>query len=295
MASIHEIKHRIESIREIRQITSAMKLISASRLKKAQQQLNQTLPYYRKVEATMADILTHSGKIENVYFEDRWDKVGKRTGLILITGEKGLAGGYNTNIIKLCESLIRDAENPVLFVLGQVGRRYFINRGYELYEPFDYPFNEPSIKLARIIADKILELFRNEFIDEVYMAFTEMVSSLVSEPLAIKLLPLSREMLLTHFGADPNIIRREVDDIFQYDPSPGAVFDLLIPKFLKGVIYTALVEAYTSELSARMTAMDSATTNADEMIKELDLLYNRARQSSITQEISEIVGGASAV
>lgn len=295
MAGIHEIRQRIKSIRDTRQITSAMKLISASKLKKAQLQLSQMMPYHRKVESTMAEILTHSGKISNIYFEDRWNKADKRTGLLLITGEKGLAGGYNANINKLCESLILDAENPVLLVLGQIGRRYLISHGYTIYEEFDFPFHEPTVKMARLIADEILELFRKGYIDEVYMAYTEMVSPLASEPLAIKLLPLSRAMLLTHVGADPNIIRSEVDDIFHYDPSPGAVFDILIPKFLKGVIYAALVEAFTSELSARMTAMDSATSNADDMIKELGLLYNRARQSSITQEITEIVGGASAL
>jgi F-type H+-transporting ATPase subunit gamma len=295
MASIREIKQRMNSISQTRQITNAMKLISASRLKRAQQQLNQMMPYFTKIEQTMADILSHSGgAIHNVYFEDRWSKADKTIGLVLVTGDKGLAGGYNHNIIKLSEDLIRDAGNPTIFVLGQMGRGYFLSKNYNVYEPFESPVQNPTVRTARRIVDEILPRFRAKELDEVYMSYTEMVSPIKLVPQAIKLLPLNRAMLLNHLGADPNAPVIE-DDVFNYEPSKAAVFNVLVPKFLKGIIYGALVQAYTSELSARMSAMDNATENATEMIQELNLHYNRARQSAITQEISEIVGGASAL
>jgi F-type H+-transporting ATPase subunit gamma len=295
MASIREIKQRMNSISQTRQITNAMKLISASRLKRAQQQLNQMMPYFTKIEQTMADILSHSGgTIHNVYFEDRWSKADKTIGLVLVTGDKGLAGGYNHSIIKLSEDLIRDAGNPTIFVLGQMGRGYFLSKNYNVYEPFESPVQNPTVRTARRIVDEILPRFRAKELDEVYMSYTEMVSPIKLVPQAIRLLPLNRAMLHNHLGADPNAPVIE-DDIFNYEPSRAAVFNVLVPKFLKGIIYGALVQAYTSELSARMSAMDNATENATEMIQELNLHYNRARQSAITQEISEIVGGASAL
>ncbi len=294
MASMREIKLRIKSIKETRQITKAMKLISAAKLKKARQQLEQTLPYFNKVKATIADILVHSGTIENVYFDVRKDKADKKTGFIILTGDKGLAGGYNHNIIKLAEEKMAQAQNPVLFVAGHMGRNYFTRRNFNMFPDFDYPVQNPTVYRAREIADIILEQFRNGLLDEVYLVFTEMVSTIKLAPQTMKLLPLDLKAVKEDIGlSDSGDVK--IDEMLTYEPSPKSVFDVLIPKYVKGILYGALVEAFTSEQSARMSAMDNATSNADDMLQSLNLYYNRARQAAITQEISEIVGGAAAL
>jgi F-type H+-transporting ATPase subunit gamma len=294
MANMREIKLRIKSIKEERQITKAMKLIAASKLKKARQQLEQTTPYFNKVKTTIADILMHSSSIENTFFDSRNSKAEKTTGIIILTGDKGLAGGYNHNVIKLAEGLIKDVANPLLFIAGHVGRNYFSRKNSSMFEDFDYPVQNPNVYRAREIADIILNLFRHNELDEVYLVYTDMVSAIKLVPRVVKLLPLTLDDLKADIGFDENN-QVKLDDMINYEPTPKAVFDVLIPKYVKGIVYGAFVEAFTSEQSARMTAMDNATANADDMLQALNLFYNRARQAAITQEISEIVSGAAAL
>lgn len=295
MASMREIKLRIKSINETQQITKAMKLISASKLKRAKQQLEQTRPYFNKVETTIAEILAHSEGLgrSNVYFEEGKNKEIKRTGIIILTGDKGMAGGYNHNVIRLAEDMAKDAVNPLLFVAGNIGRNYFTRSGFAMCDDFDYPVQNPTVKRAKEISKIILQKFLAGEMDEVYIVFTGMASSIKLVPQAIRLLPLNLQVLKAELGMDDSLL--VIDRSINYEPSLEAVFDVLIPKYIKGVIYSSFVEAFTSEQSARMTAMDNATANADEMLRRLSLSYNRARQTAITQEISEIVGGASAL
>lgn len=292
MASMREIKLRIKSIKETRQITKAMKLISAAKLKKARQQLEQTLPYFDKVKATLADILSHSGNIDNIYFDVRNEKAGKKKGYIVIAGDKGLAGGYNHNILKLTEKQLKQSPDSLLFVAGHMGRSFLARKNYNIMGDFDYGVQNPTITRSRDIADMVLELFRKGEIDEVYVIYTKMITTLRLEPQVMKLLPLELE----EFKRDLNITEKTIiDESLSYEPSTQAVYDVLIPKYIKGILYGSFVEAFASEQSARMTAMDSATSSADDMLQRLNLYYNRARQAAITQEISEIVGGATAL
>lgn len=293
MANMHEIKLRIKSIKETRQITKAMKLISAAKLKKARQLLEQTLPFFDRVKFTMEDILMHSSNIDSPFLDVRHDKTHKKKGYIIITGDKGLSGGYNHNIIKFAEERIEDSKDSILFVAGQMGRGYFIRKNYNVDPDFDYPVQNPNVYRAREIAEMAVERFKKGELDEVYLIYTLMVSTIKLEPHAMKLLPLDLECLKKELNITEDAAGR--GDTLIYEPSPSAVFDVLAPKCLKGIIYGALVEAFTSEQSARMTAMDNATANADEMLHSLNLYYNRARQAAITQEISEIVGGAAAL
>lgn len=295
MANMREIKLRMKSIKETRQITKAMKLISAAKLKKAKAQLEETLPYFRKVGVTIADILTHSGEIQTRYCRScSVPEEGKvvKTAYVIIAGDKGLAGGYNHNLNKLAESMIRDKENSVLYVVGYLGRNYFLKQKYNVKNDFTYPVQNPSVYRARDIAEAIIEGFDQGEYDEVHMIFTEMKSSIKLEPKAVQLLPLDLNALRRDLGVEGTA---RTDENLLYEPSPSAVFDVLIRKYVKGMVYGALVEAFTSEQSARMNAMDNATANAEEMLQKLNLYYNRARQASITQEISEIVGGAAAL
>ncbi len=294
MANMREIKLRIKSVKQTRQITKAMKLISAAKLKKARQQLEQTVPFFDKVKSTIADIIIHSGMIENVFFDLRNEKSGRKKGFIVITGDKGLAGGYNSNIIKLAESRLKDAPQSLLFIAGHVGRSHFSRKGYNVYQDFDYAVQNPTVFRAREIAEMLLDLFGKGELDEVYLIYTKMVSTIKLEPQVMKLLPLDPGAFRADLGISENTAIK-IDESLSYEPSSKAVFDVLVPKYVKGVVYGALVEAFTSEQSARMTAMDNATANADEMLHSLNLYYNRARQAAITQEISEIVGGAAAL
>ena len=298
MASMREIKLRMKSIKETRQITKAMKLISAAKLKKARQQLEQTLPYFNKVKCTIGDILIHSGTIDNIYFDLRDEKDNKKVGFVILTGDKGLAGGYNHNILKLAEEKIAEtAADSLLFVAGHMGNNYFFKRNYNMFHDFDFPVQNPTVYRAREIAEIILDQFKKGELDEVYLIYTVMISTIKLEPQALKLLPLDPDALAADvaYGAVCEIKNVKIDEMFIYEPSVKDVFDVLIPKYIKGIIYGALVEAFTSEQSARMSAMDNATANADDMLQSLNLFYNRARQAAITQEISEIVGGAAAL
>lgn len=294
MANIREIKLRIKSVTDTRQITKAMKLISAAKLKKAQQQLEQTTPYFNKIEITIADILSRSGDISSKYFDRRTGKQNTAAGIFVLTGDKSLTGGYNHNIIKYAEELCRQSENPVLFVAGQIGRMYFQKKTAAVDEAFHCQISDPTVDRACEIADIMLDRFLHGELDEIYLAYTQKVNTFKLVPKSVKLLPLDLENLKKQFGIE-DAEKVNPDNPIYYEPSPGDVLDVLVPRYLRGIVYGALVESFTSEQSARMTAMDSATTNADKMISTLNLQYNRARQAAITQEITEIVGGASAL
>lgn len=294
MANIREIKLRIKSVTETRQITKAMKLISAAKRKKARQQLEQNQPFFNTVKSIMTEILSRSKDVSNKYFDQRTDKQDKTAGIFVLTGDKSLTGGYNHNIIKQAEQLCRENKNPVLFVAGQTGRSYFQKRAVAVEKSFDFQVSDPTVERARKMADIMLARFLSGELDEIYLVYTQMVNTFKLEPQTIKLLPLNEPDLRKKSGTEPAEDANPGGPIY-YEPSSGAVFDVLVPKYLKGIVYGALVEAFTCEQSARMTAMDSATTNADKMISTLNLWYNRARQAAITQEITEIVGGASAL
>ena len=276
----------MKSIKETKKITKAMKLISAAKLKKSRQQLEKTLPFFKKVQETIADILIHSKDIDNKYFDKRENKTNKKSLFIVIAGDKGLAGGYNANVLKLAEKQLKETANPIILTIGHMGHNNFRRRGYQILNEFAYPSQNPSVYRSREIGDVIIDEFVKGNVDEVYLVYTLMINTLSLEPQIMKLLPLDvnnlKDIDLDH----------STNHSFLYEPSSNAVFNVLVPKYLKGILYGALVESFTSELSARMTAMDSATSNADKMIQKLTLSYNRARQAAITQEISEIVGGA---
>lgn len=291
MQGIKEIRDHIKSVEQTLKITNAMYLISSSNLRKAKRQLADVAPYFEKINSTISDILHHSPEIEHCYFDKRSavPPEERKAGYIVITGDKGLAGAYNHNVIKLAERELASAANPTLFLVGQVGRAWFAGKNVQVDGEFLYTAQNPKMFRAGEIADTMVDLFRRGLLDEVYVIFTKMVTPLTLEPKVLKLLPLDRDA----FPWEPE--RREAyTQTVSYVPSPDAVLSQLVPGYVKGDIFGALVESYCSEQNARMTAMDASTRNAKEMLKSLNLTYNRARQSAITQEITEIVGGASA-
>ena len=291
MASIKEIRTHIKSVEQTLKITNAMYLISSSNLRKARKQLNDVEPYFQKIETTISDILHHSPQINHPFFDKRPEipPEKRKVGYIVVTGDKGLAGAYNHNILKLAEKKLAKAANPSLFVVGQVGRSYFLEHGIPIDVEFLYTAQDPTVSRARDMAELMMDLYLNRQLDEVYVLFTKMVTSFQMEPTVHKLLPLDPDVF-PEYEENRDKYNRDVT----YVPSVKAVMDRLVPGYVKGDLFGALVESYCSEQNARMTAMKSSSDNARSMLQTLNLSYNRARQAAITQEITEVVGGAQA-
>lgn len=300
MPNMREIRERIASIQQILKITNAMYLMSSSKLKKARKSRDATNPYFEKLQTTLEDILVHTPSTRQKYFDKRKDIPDdkRKKGYIIITADKGLCGSYNHNILKHTEHELEKASdigNCYLFVMGQVGRIYFTRRNRNEKKAFVdgeflYTTQNPTLYRAREIAEQILEKFEKGDLDEVYLVYTDMVSNNDFEPKTVQLLPFSRR----HFGVAADGTMKKLPKA-SFLPSPEVVMNYLIPNYAKGLIYGAMVEAFCCEQQARMTAMDAATTSAKDMIKDLSLLYNRARQAAITQEITEVVSGANSL
>ena len=292
MASIKEIRTHIKSVEQTLKITNAMYLISSSNLRKARKQLNDVEPYFQKIDATICDILHQSPEIRHCYFDKREHipAAQRKAGYIVITADKGLAGAYNHNVLKLAEAAMAKSAQPTLFLVGQVGRAYFTQKDVTIDGEFLYTAQDPTLFRAQEISDIMLRLFQQGMLDDVYMIFTEMESPLHMVPKKYKLLPLDEH----NFPQWKNTSDSRYQQTVSYVPSPDAVLSHIVPGYVKGMIFGGLVESYCSEQNARMQAMDSSTKNAKELLKQLSLVYNRARQSAITQEITEVVGGAQA-
>ncbi len=300
MANMREIRERIASIQQILKITNAMYLMSSSKLKKARKSLEATEPYFYKLQETIESVLEHTPHTRQMYFDRRSDipPEKRKKGYIVVTADKGLCGSYNHNILKYTEQELAksaDISNCYLFVIGQVGRQYFTNRNRNSSKAsvdgeFLYTTQNPTLYRAMEIAQLILDKFENGELDEVYVLYTDMVNSNLQETRTVQLLPFERR----HFGKSPDGTMRKLPKA-SFLPSPEEVMSHLIPNYAKGIIYGAMVEAFCCEQQSRMTAMDAATTSAKDMIKDLSLLYNRARQAAITQEITEVCGGAASL
>lgn len=291
MANMREIRNRMKSIQGTMKITKAMYVVSSSKLKKAQKQYDRTKPYYKALSNTMADIMEHiEPEVTHKYINDKppVDESKVNRLFIVVTADKGLAGAYNHNVIKLTEQWLAKGNNNTLFVVGQMGKHYFEKKGVLVDIEFTQTVQNPNPHRARDIAERVIELYDKGYIDEVYMIFSKTKNGSCEADVS-KILPLERKK----FEKVEN--KEEYNQFAIFSPSPKAVLKNLVPNYVKGLIYSALVSSYTSEHNARMVAMKSATDSATDMLKSLELLYNRARQAAITQEINEIVGGASAL
>ncbi|MCF6465053.1 ATP synthase F1 subunit gamma [Clostridium sp. Cult2] len=281
--STRDIKRRIRGISNTRQITKAMELVSSAKLRKARERLGSSRPYYNTVYNNIQQVLKDTKNINHPYLKAR---KGDRAIYIVISADRGLAGGFNSNINRLVEHEIKDKKDKVsLITVGLKGRDYFKRRGYNVIEEFLHITEEPSFSHARTIGNLVMEIYEKEEVDKVYIVYTKFISTISQEVKLIKLLP----------NADLKEGPQEKGAVVEFEPSPDEVLDYLIPKYIQSVIYGALIESSCSQQGARRTAMESATDNAEEMIDELQLSYNRARQAAITAEISEIVSGAEAL
>lgn len=281
--NMKDIKRRIRSVGSTKQITKAMELVSSSKLRRAKQRAEAARPYFEAQYTLLSEIASVKKDFTTVYTESR---PVKRRLFIVIAGDRGLAGGYNSNILKAAVAAHKgDEVNPKIVAVGRKAVEYFEKRDYEIVG--SYPYLAENVKTAECadIADMVTDMFKSGEVDEVQLFYTAFVSPLVQNPQQIKLLPISD--IGTGTGEDMGLIT--------YDPSPEAVFNRIVPKFVMSLLTCGIVESYASEQGARRTAMESATDNADQMIADLSLIYNRARQEKITNEINEIVSGANAL
>lgn len=273
------IKRRIKSVGSTRQITKAMQLVASSKLRKAKIRAEQARPYFNELYKTMCEIASANTDFSTIYTVKREIK---RRLFIVIAGDRGLAGGYNSNILKMALAAhADDAAKPKIIAIGKKAVEYFSKRDYDMVASYANIAEEIKPNTAQDIASLAIDLFAAGEVDEVSVFYTMFVSSMSQEPQSMKILPMET-VELEDYG------------VMTYDPSPEAVFNRIVPKFTASLLQCAVVESYASEQGARRTAMENATDNADAMTENLSLLYNRARQSSITTEIIDIVSGASA-
>lgn len=283
MANTREIKQRIKGVEGTKKITKAMKLIAASKLKKAREMHDKTLPFFKHIREVMVDIMRSTPDMKLIYFDKRENKENRKKGYIVISSDTGLNGGYNSNVIKYAVSNI-DKKNSVVFPIGNVVKNYMIKNGYNVVTDLGIKKYSVTTITAADIAKHMVKLFKDGEIDELELIYTDMESIMNLEPNSIKLLPLDNK--------DFNASSEGIKTVLEFAPSPEIVFERLTNQYVKGILYGGMVESFVSEHFARMNAMDSATTNAEKVSKKLTLDYNRARQQAITQEISEIIGGA---
>ena len=285
-AGIKEIKTRINSVNSTKQVTKAMELVASSKMRNAKDRALAARPYFGTMYDTVRDIATNTRGVRNVFLKQR---EVKNKCYIVVAGDRGLAGGYNSNIMKLVLSHMGDKKEKVM-PIGKKANEFFAKRGYDILKSAE-SVEKCGYEETLAFAQEAMDLYKKGEVDEVYMVYTEFVSPLTQRPKLLKVLPLA-------FDKEENKETKEQSakgTRVQYLPSAEVVLGHIIPKYVSGIVYDGVIESFASEQAARRTAMSSATDNADEMLSNLELSYNRARQSAVTQEITEIVGGVEAL
>lgn len=286
MASMREIKRRKATIESTGQITAAMKVVSTAKLQKAKGKVEASKPYFQLMYDAVTSILEKSENIDHPYLQAG---SSRKKAVIVVTSNRGLAGGYNNNVVKLLTKGDFAKEDVLVYAVGRKGRDTLRRYGYEIAADYSDVMNGPMFSDAADIGRAVLEAFSNQEVGEIYIAYTIFKNTITQIPTLLQLLPVAVDKKKEK--------ENSVDDLvlMNYEPEAEEALGEIIPKYVNSLIYGALCEAIASENGARMQAMDSASNNAEEMIADLSLKYNRARQASITQELTEIVAGASAI
>lgn len=279
--NMKDIKRRIKSIESTMQITKAMELVASSKFRKAKEKADSAMPFFNTVYETMCQIASEDRFFNSAYVRKQDSNTAL---LIVIAGDRGLAGGYNSNIIKMAQNRINELNgDAVIIPIGKKAVEYFSKRNAKIFKSYENIAETMNIHKAMGIAEMIIDLYtKHKSIGKVELIFTDYVSPLLQEARHLSIIPLD------------NISDETPNSVTRYEPSAGEVFDQLIPQYIAGIVYGAVVCSFASEQASRRIAMENASDNASEMIDNLSLIYNRARQSAITQEITEIVGGAEA-
>lgn len=284
MASMRDIKRRKGSIQSTQQITKAMKLVSTVKLQRAKQNAEKSQTYFHCMYNTVHSILRRTQNLEHKYLKS--GESGKKA-IIVITSNRGLAGGYNSNVIKLITQGELANEDLAIYAIGKTGKDA-LAKNYEIRADYSDVIEDPVYAEAMKISKEVLSAFENGEISEIYLAYTGFKNTVVHIPTLLKLLPVE-------VSEEEETAQEDDPVMMNFEPEDEEALNLLIPKYITSLIYGGMIEAIASENGARMQAMDAATSNAEEMIEDLTLLYNRARQGSITQELTEIIAGANAI
>jgi len=281
---MRDIKRRKESVQSTQQITKAMKLVATVKLQKARGKAESNKPYFNMLYDTICSILSMTKNVNHKFLQE---SDCKKKAVIAVTSNRGLAGGYNSNIVKTILAADLPKEDTYVYAVGKKGIEGLSRKGYNIHKDYSEVINSPLFADATQMTKELLTQYSQGEIGEIYIAYTNFKNTVTQEAKLIKLLPISAD----------DFEEVEVDDklLMNFEPSPEEVLDMVIPKYMSNIIFGAFLESVASENGARMQAMDSATSNAEDMISSLSLKYNRARQSAITQELTEIIAGADAI
>ena len=296
MPSAKEIKSSMRGIRDTMKITKAMYMVSSMKVQKAKSKLAETAPYFDGLKRQIADILLHFPEIRHLYFDNRAKdmmEAVKKKGFLIVTGDKGMAGAYNINVLKKAREVIGDSRDFKLFFIGEYGRHAFSDMADHIVEDFHATAYNPSVYRARVLMEYLLEMYDKEELDEIHIIYTRMVNTLTEEVVTEQLLPLRTSSFLRASMKEKGDMAKDGDYLIY--PSPEQVLGSLTKNYVTGYLYGALTESFASEESARMFAMQTATDNGDKIMQDLSVQYNRMRQAAITQEITEVIGGAKAL
>ena len=285
MASMRDIKRRRTSIQSTQQITKAMKLVSTVKLQRAKGRAENAKPYFDSVYETVTSILSKTRGIVHPFVSG---VDSDRIGIIVITSNRGLAGGYNSNIVRLVRDAGFDPSKTDIYNIGRKGREGLVRGGYNMAEDYSDCIDAPAYPDAMLIGAKALEDYSSGKIGTLYLAYTRFKNTVVHEPTLLKLLPVDVPEEAEGEGSGSKTV-------MNFEPEEEEALELIVPTYVNSLIYGGMIESIASENGARMQAMDSATSNAEEMISKLSLQYNRARQGAITQELTEIIAGANAI
>ncbi len=287
MASMRDIKRRRSSIQSTGQITKAMKLVSTVKLQRTKQAAVNSKSYFDYMYRTVKSMLAKAGEINHPYV---CGNDSNKKAVVMITGNRGLAGGYNSNIVKLVTRSELNKEDLIIYPMGKKGREAMLRYGYELADDYSEMIDAPEYVDAMRLASVLLNAYKAGEIGEIYLAYTNFKNTVVHEPKLMKLLPIDKQDEIE----GPVNEKEGLEAPMNFEPEEEEALNLIVPKYVTSIIYGGMIESVASENGARMQAMDNATTNAEEMIDKLTLQYNRARQGSITQELTEIIAGSQA-
>ncbi|MBR4556728.1 MAG: ATP synthase F1 subunit gamma [Clostridiales bacterium] len=306
MESFSEIKKRMKSVNDISQMTNAMKLVSSAKMRRSQLLHDNMYPFFLFCVESMQEMIRKNEHLDNPFFVLEQKQQGEtwKIGYYVLSGDQGLAGAYNNNMVRITEDHVRakileNTQKGVstsyeLNVFGRLAREKLIKNGYNVNSGFSFPISEPTYFDARQVSAIMRHRFLTDDFDLVYLLYTRMDSPVKMEPVALRLLPVDTKSIsrvLPDRLDDAGIATLSGSDL-EYFPNSDAVFDYLIDSYTNAMVYGAMVDAFASEQTARLTAMENATDNAEEMMKKLELMSNRARQAKITTELTEIVNGA---
>lgn len=292
METMRDIKRRINSVENTQKITRAMKMVAAAKLRKAQDKAEDARPFFQKTREILLDIAKYSSDVREHPL--LVEKEGNRRLYIVISGDRGLCGAYNSKVMDKVEDSISKEDETSLLVIGQKGRDYFKKEDYEIISEYVQIDDYPDFSFARRVGEEVISLFKKNVVDKVSLVYTHFNSAINQTTKLMSLLPVTAPIEKSNETDDEKDNKKKSVD-YIYEPSPTEILDILLPRYVNNILYSALLESKASEFGARMTSMDAATDNAGELIEELTLSYNRARQAEITKEITEIVGGAEAL